>query len=160
MCTLGPMSCDKFLIDITQAFLKSPVHTNKFSFENVPFSMRFENPRFQWKRSQNFIVLVCRTKGEKASQKMRFQMKTYWCGRGLTDSVKLVLLGDRKEGALLVLGNVPLGGSAFRSFCLKWSVFCTSFGHETAGEAWTLLPYSILLHSYNMNSIEASCKGT
>ena len=33
----------QFLIDITQAFLKSPVHTNVFSFENASF---FENHYF------------------------------------------------------------------------------------------------------------------
>ena len=153
MCTLGPMSCDKFLIDITQAFLKSSVHTNKFSFENVPFSMRFENPRFQWKRSQNFIVLVCRTKGEKASQKMRFQMKTYWCGRGLTDSVKLVLLGDRKEGALVVFGNVPLGGVRFPLFLSKMECLLYlfwSWNRRGSMDTFTLFNTSTLIqHELN-----------
>ena len=37
LCGLGPMSCDRFLIDITQAFLKSPVHTYTFSFETHIF---------------------------------------------------------------------------------------------------------------------------
>ena len=40
------MSCDRFLIDINHAFLKSPVHTNTLSFEGASSSMRFRNLYF------------------------------------------------------------------------------------------------------------------
>ena len=41
------MLCDSFyilFIDITQAFLKSPGHTNTVSFENASFTIRFRKP--------------------------------------------------------------------------------------------------------------------
>ena len=84
---LGLMSYDRFLIDITHAFLKSPIHTSTFSFENASFSMRFRKPSL-WEpfskpfvfsendHSHLFIVLVW-TEGENASKNMRIQIKTY-----------------------------------------------------------------------------------
>ena len=77
LCWLRPMSCDRFLIDTTQAFLKSPVQTNTFSVrENSALGTVFKNLRFQWKRSHLCSVLVCGTEGENASKEMRFPMKT------------------------------------------------------------------------------------
>ena len=77
------MSCDRCLIDITQKFFNSLVHTTHLFqcvLENPPLQEPFPKTAVFSESDQPFHRFSVRTEGETASKKIRFQMKTHQCG--------------------------------------------------------------------------------
>ena len=82
-----------------------------------------KNLRFQWKRSHLFIVLVW-TEDENASIKMRFQMNTYSCGRGLKlhANKNLTFKISLRKCAVIFILKLPSASAYLNTVELKWTM--------------------------------------